>query len=211
MDENERYVEQLEQALLKEKGISTQMSTAAMNASSFQSIEEKDLMRYQLEIDELLEKIEHLLRGDIAKRDAKGNIIWVSPENEKDWIFNHYGVQRIMSIACMYINKNTMLSNYDELTINKKILDLGNELNDLIFTSYEEMGIESEKETKLYPIIVLSITDMAHSTYLRALNGMENKGLRERIMVTQNLNPNQPIPTYPSHRKRRTLNPLTWI
>ena len=42
-----------------------------------------------------------------------------------------------MNIVSFYINKNTLLSNFDEETIFWKVKDFGTELADLIFNRYE--------------------------------------------------------------------------
>ena len=55
-----------------------------------------------------------------------------------------------MNIMSFYLNRNTILSNYDETTINWKVYDFGYELVDLIFTRYEDMMFTTnfEKEFK---------------------------------------------------------------
>ena len=91
-----------------------------------------------------------------------------------------------MNIMAFYLNRNTILSNYDEETINWKILDFGNELADLIFNRYEEMGMDTKQKIKMYPMIIKELVDTIHSTYLRAYHGGERESLRTARMVTQN-------------------------
>jgi hypothetical protein len=98
----------------------------------------QNLIQWQLELDSILERVEHMLRGDKPKF-INGSLIFISPENDEDRIFTDFGVSEIMRVLSMYLNRNTILSNYDEETINWKILDFGNEISDLIYLKYEMM------------------------------------------------------------------------
>lgn len=98
----------------------------------------QNLIQWQLELDSILERVEHMLRGD-KPRFVNGSLIFVSPENNEDRIFTDFGVSEIMRVLSMYLNRNTILSNYDEETINWKVLDFGNEIADLIYLKYEMM------------------------------------------------------------------------
>lgn len=98
----------------------------------------QNLIQWQLELDSILERVEHMLRGD-KPRFVNGSLIFVSPENDEDRIFTDFGVSEIMRVLSMYLNRNTILSNYDEETINWKVLDFGNEIADLIYLKYEMM------------------------------------------------------------------------
>lgn len=98
----------------------------------------QNLIQWQLELDSILERVEHMLRGDRPKF-VNGSLIFVAPENDEDRIFTDFGVSEIMRVLSMYLNRNTILSNYDEETINWKVLDFGNEIADLIYLKYEMM------------------------------------------------------------------------
>lgn len=98
----------------------------------------QNLIQWQLELDSILERVEHMLRGDKPKF-INGSLVFVAPENDEDRIFTDFGVSEIMRVLSMYLNRNTILSNYDEETINWKVLDFGNEIADLIYLKYEMM------------------------------------------------------------------------
>lgn len=98
----------------------------------------QNLIQWQLELDSILERVEHMLRGDKPKF-INGSLIFIAPENDEDRIFTDFGVSEIMRVLSMYLNRNTILSNYDEETINWKILDFGNDISDLIYLKYEMM------------------------------------------------------------------------
>lgn len=98
----------------------------------------QNLIQWQLELDSILERVEHMLRGD-KPRFVNGSLIFVSPDSNEDRIFTDFGVSETMRILSMYLNRNTILSNYDEETINWKVLDFGVEISDFIYTRYETM------------------------------------------------------------------------
>jgi len=180
--------------------------------SMFGQQQDENLIKWQLDLREELDRIYHLLRGHQIKEDEKGNIVYVEPEDESLRPFNEYGVQLIMNIMSFYLNRNTILSNYDEETINHKIFDIGQELVDLIFNKYEEVGMDTQEKMKLYPMIIRELVDSVHSAYLRALHGGERNSLRTARTVTQNESPMR-MPNYPvvNQPKKSLLNPFSWF
>lgn len=171
-----------------------------------------NLIQWQLELDTILERIEHMLRGDKPTWES-GSIIWKKPESDNEKILNDFGVAEIMRVLSNYVNRNTILSNYKEEVINEKMFDLGNELADLFFLKYEAMGLNSLEKRKLYPIIVRELVDVVHSSYLRALHGGERESLREARQVTQTDNGmgQTIINTQPQMRTRGVLNPMRYV
>jgi len=99
---------------------------------------QSNLVQWQLELDSILERIEHMLRGDKPKF-LNGSLIFVPPETNRERIMTDFGVAEVMRILSMYLNRNTILSNYDEETINWKVLDFGINVSDLIYLKYEQM------------------------------------------------------------------------
>jgi len=196
---------------------------------------DENLIKWQLDLSELLERAEHILRGDTLKF-VEGHQIWVRPKDEDDQILNDSGIQEVMRIMAMYINRNTILSNYGEDTINEKVYDFGKELSNLFFMKYEVFGWYPDiKETdtseqkmqkmksalekrKNYYMLVREMVDIVHSAYLRALHGGERQSLREARQVTQtepllghagvggmNFNIN------PQRQERSIINPMRLI
>ena len=185
-----------------------------MNSSNsmFKSPTNENLIQWQLELDSILERIEHMLRGDVIKFE-QGHMVWMKTTNPQYIIFNDHGVTEIMRILSMYLNRNTILSNYDEATINDKMLDLGKEIADLIFLKYDAMGLDTLEKRKLYPILTREIVDVVHSAYLRALHGGERQSLREARQVAQSeqIQPNAMYPGFAPRKERSILNPLRWL
>jgi len=173
------------------------------------------LTKLQLEVDSILERAEHLFRGDKLEVREEGGVRWVKAKTEDEKLLNEFGVSQLMEVMVMYVNRNTLLSNYDEETINAKMYDFGMEVADLIFLKYEKMGMDTLEKRKKYPMIVREMLDMVHSTYLRALHGGERKALISTISVTQSqtvpLQPMGGVPMMPQVEKKNPLNPRNWF
>ena len=154
-------------------------------SSMFSNENQQNLVEFQLDLDSIIEKIDHMLRGDELVFDDNGSLIWRKQTNVKLMLFNESGIQEILRILQIYLNRGTILSNYDEAVINTKMYDLGTELIDLIYTKYESMGLDTDEKRKHYSIICREIIDIVHSAYLRAYAGGERESLRTARTVTQ--------------------------
>lgn len=149
--EEEAYFEELEQQLREQNRTNKRLYDA--QSSMFETKEDASILKYQLDLSEEMDKYYHLLRGDIIKEDEKGNKIYIQQDDDDLKPFNEFGVQLIMNVLSFYLSKNTILSNYDDDMINRKVLNLGIEVSDLIHNRYEEMMMTTsfEKEfVKLY-------------------------------------------------------------
>jgi len=104
-------------------------------------VQEKDrgMIAEQLDMGEELERIDYLLRGFTIERNEIGDTVWTKPKTNDMVILSEYGVHLIRNTIAWYLNKNTLLSNYDEETINHKMEDFANDLNDTIFMEYEKI------------------------------------------------------------------------
>jgi hypothetical protein len=152
--------------------------------SSFSSKANEDIIKWQLELNDILERAEHILRGDIPKfRD--GHIVWEQNPHPENNPLNDVGVQEVMKILAMYINRNTILSDYANEEINFKVYDFGRAINNLIFMRDFEFGMDNEEKRKNYEMLVTELKDIVHSSYKRALDGAEKRSLREMINVSQ--------------------------
>jgi len=101
---------------------------------------EKSMIAEQLDLGDELDRIDYLLRGYTIERDDNtGESKWVRPDNNEMIILSDYGVHLIRNTIAWYLNKNTLLSNYDEDTINHKMEDFADSLNDTIFMEYEKV------------------------------------------------------------------------
>ena len=200
----------------------TQLNTA-LSSSTYQGQEDPNLIQYQIDTGEMLGKIEHFLRGEYITADSEGNEYWTKPKikvkakNGKyvemldtDLIlFNDYGVNAMMSIIGNYIDKNTMLSFYDEMRINEILADLGDELANFIYCNYEKMGMDTEFKKTRFQLLVLTILHSIESTYRRALRGKTMEDLNSSRIFTQ-IDSIGNRPQLQVKKKFNLLKPNTW-
>lgn len=98
---------------------------------------EKNLAEAQLDCEETLNKINHLLRQDILKLGDEQILEWFAIDDEKKRVLTDEGVERIMQVMVSYINKESLLSNFDDKTIMRRMLEFSLALNSLLFLKYE--------------------------------------------------------------------------
>lgn len=138
MNEEEQYIKQIEEELEQAKDTNKKLYSLNQN-SIFASEQNENLIRYQLDLKEDLDRIYHLLRGDSLELDDEGNTIWKKADDYKLITFNKLGVDKLMSYLSIYLIKNTLLSYFsDEEQINKRVEDFGYEFSDLIYNNYEQ-------------------------------------------------------------------------
>lgn len=115
---------------------------------------ERNIISEQIDLTEIKDEVENLLRGRIIKENPKGSGItkWTDPDDPEMKVLSEHGVHLIMNTISFYLNKNTLLSNYDEDTIFVKMEDFSEALADTIFMEYEkvfEYPTELELQEKL--------------------------------------------------------------
>lgn len=123
---------ELDQERIRRMGIENDF-----NNQNSVNLKDLNVIEFQLDLKEELDKIYHLLKGDIIERTEDGGEIWVESKDDRMKILSDYGVKQLMNSIYFYINKNTLLSNYDETTIYWKVRDFGIEIADLMFNRYE--------------------------------------------------------------------------
>ncbi|KKL63309.1 hypothetical protein LCGC14_2176390 [marine sediment metagenome] len=202
----------LENELVAKDSKINELSNFAGN-TVFSQAQDNNLIVWQLELDNILERIEHLLRGDIVKEDEEGNIIYTQPNDKGLIILNDYGVGLIMNIISFYLNRNTILSDYMPDRIYEILFDLGNELSDVIYINYEKMGMDSIQKKSRSEILVINILHTIESAYNRALKGGERDSLRSARVVTQTQpigGVNQMMQMQRPKARGGILNPMNW-
>lgn len=98
---------------------------------------EKTLAEEQLDCDATLLKIYHQLRQDVLKPDKEGILSWEDIKDKKRRVLTDEGVDKIMQVLQSYINKETLLSNFDEKTIARRMLEFSLALSGILFLKYE--------------------------------------------------------------------------
>ncbi len=184
MEEENNILEELQVEQNKLKGQNVQLSQA-LASSSFQGGVGNNLIEYQLESGELLSRLEHFLRGEYISVDEDGNESWTKQKNAKLILLNEYGISCIMTIIGSYIDKNTLLSTYDELRINEILADLGDELADWIYCNYEIIGMNTDFKKTRFKLLVLNILHTIETAYRRAIGGETREALNSAKIFTQ--------------------------
>lgn len=176
-----------------------------------------NMIKWQLELNEILERIEHVLRGDQVKYEG-GQTIWVKiPEDHPDRLLNNLGVQEVLRILSMYLNRNTILGNYTDEEVNDKVFDFGDRLNTLFYTKYEKIGLNTIEKRKNFEMLWGMLVDVVHSAYSRAIGGQERSSLREARQLQQMEQVNAPNTINVNNaggagvRSRGLLNPMRYI
>lgn len=98
---------------------------------------EKNIIEAQLDCENTLTKIDHLLRQDVLRVNDREVLEWKELDDPKKKVLTNEGVDKIMQIMQSYINKETLLSNFDEDTIKRRMLDFTLSFSGLMFMKYE--------------------------------------------------------------------------
>jgi len=186
--ETSNYIQDLENKNAQKDNKINEL-TGTVGNTIFSQAQDTNLIVWQLELDNILERIEHLLKGDVIVDDGNGNLVYTIPEDESLIILNNYGVQLIMNVISFYLNRNTILSNYGWERIREILHDLGHEIADVIYINYEKMGLISTEKKSRAELLVLNILHTIESAYNRSLGGGERESLRSARIVHQNINP----------------------
>jgi len=209
LDEIEKFREAYEDARVENEDLRQHLATTIFNSE-----ENENLVKWQLDIKEELVRIEHLLKKHVPKRDKQGNEYFEEP-SEENKLFNDWGVNEILHILAWYLCKNIILSNFKEDDIKIRCEQFGGELTDFIFNNYEQMGLNDKDKIKHFPMVVMNIVNTVEAAYNRALNGGERESLRTARHVSQT----QPIGGYGNQsmqqmqpqNKFRLTKPTTWF
>ncbi len=208
-------IKEIEKEELDQSVGTQQYDSSPQRSSSFSSRPFDDIARYQLELNDLLEQTEHILKGDVLILE-NGKKAWKDNPHPENNPLNDEGIRKIMLELQNYINRHIVLGDYDENDINVIMRNYGKKLNNLIFMKYEEMGMDTEEKRQEYRSIVENIVNLVYGSYARAKDGGERRSLREMISVSQShtsqgfgngmgLNPQQ------QPKVRGILNPMRYI
>ena len=228
--EGEDFLQKLQAESSELRDRNQQLNTA-LSSASYRGQEDANLIVFQVDTGEMLGKIEHFLRGEYIAIDEEGNEYWAKPKrkvldkdknivldkdgnekeevNDKLILFNDYGVNAIMSIIGNYIDKNTILSFYDEMRINEILADLADEMANFVYCNYEKMGMDTEFKKTRFQLTVITIVHSIESTYRRSLRGKTMEDLNSSRIFTQldNMGSKTQMPT---KKKFNLFKPGTW-
>lgn len=207
--EMSKLVKGMSDELTREQEKTVQVAKA--QSTLFNQSQDGSMTKEQLDVSEILESADHMLRGHTLKMQGQ-NLVWVEPQDDNMRILNDYGVQVIMEIVTMYVHKSTLMGNYTENQINFKMKELGTRIKNAIYCKYEYMGMDTPNKRKMYPLIVKQIVDIIHGAYTRSLNGEERDSLRRQMYITESKTVGGPQGMMqPQNQKRFSVfKPWTW-
>jgi hypothetical protein len=132
--ESEQYEQIVEQTALA--GQVGQQAQAAAAAQYYVEEKERTIIEAQLECEQILEKVKHMVRQDKKVYKEDGSVDWLDcPENER--MLTDWGCNRIMQTMEAYVNKENLLSNYDTDIVNRRMLSICQGMRGNFFMKYE--------------------------------------------------------------------------
>ncbi len=209
---NQDYFNQVE-AENQQLKVEKMQAQGALASTSFGGGEDNEsLTQYRLTTDDVLDRIEHFLKGDIAYTSPEGEFSYKTQTNQELVLLNEFGISAIMGILSNYIHRGTSLSFYDEERIYEICGDLGDKLAQYIYCNYEKMGMDTLFKRSRYHLIVINILHLVESTYRKALQGREAEEIGKHTIVTQSQNVGMmPSKQTPMPKARfNLLRPKTW-
>ena len=124
-------------------GLNAQANQATVLANQAKQLQykmeesEQNLAEAQLDCQETLSKIYHLLKQDVLTPNEEGILEWKEIEDTKKRVLTEEGVEKMMQVMQSYINKETLLSNFDEKMIARRMLEFSLALSAVIFMKYD--------------------------------------------------------------------------
>ncbi len=210
-EEYKKYSEALESELgevkAKNHELSTNLSTATGPGVS------QNLVEYQLETQEALEKIEHFLKGDMIFYNQETQEVSYKTNTNKDIILlNEYGVNFIMSILNGYFHKGVFLGNLEDQRIYGIMADIATEIRKFVFCNYEKMGMTTKAKVARFPSLLVQVFHMLEIALMRSEGGSEREIINTSNIVMQNqsMNPAGQYARPSEKRKFSVFSPSTW-
>ena len=205
--EQENYINALEKHSKEQESKINELTNANHLSQGIQKNE--NIIQYQIENQELMDKLEHFYRGEYIGTLPNGEAGWIIPEDKTQIPLNAFGVSAMMEIVSKYIDKNTTLSYYSEMRIYEILADLGDELVLYVLSNYEKMGMSDKFRKTKFRLLIVTSLHMIESTYRKAIAGETIKRINESRIVTQSDTLGSPM-IAPQKKRFNPLNPRNW-
>lgn len=172
-----------------------------------------DVAKLQMLVDDILERTEHQLKQDIVVYNYQTQKKEWQPYPEKEKrTLNDDGVHMIMKHISLYVNRDTLMADLTDEQIKYLALDFGKKLNNLFYTKYDEIGMDTPEKRKEYPALVWNLTMKVFITLTRPKDARERDTYRKMTSV----NLSQPMMSVPQMqpqqpKARGMLNPMRYI
>jgi hypothetical protein len=193
---------------------SQQESAGSLHGNRSLQQYQNSIVEWQLDLSREFELIHHQLRGHVIKRDDKGNEYWAEPDDPEQKLLNEKGAQEVEKVIRNYLNKNTLLSNFTNELIMKRVGEFAHRLRRFIYLSYEEFGLDNYYRQKHFEMLVMNVVDMIEAAYYRAMNGLERESLTTiRSIIQQETVDNSQMSKFQPIQQQggSKLNPFNWF
>jgi len=163
--------------------------------------QDKGMISEQLDVSEILNNMYYLLKGYVLTREEKTGIMkWTPPTNNDMIILSDYGVNYVLGAVQWYVNKNTLLSNYETEDILVKMEDFATTITDNIFMDYENMfcyptlkdcqdeiekRVKKKVDTRMFALKLFGKTEKESDVRDNILKEMEERIEHEMTVISQ--------------------------
>lgn len=208
-EEHNRYIEALEHENKALQGKNTEQAIQISNSTGLNK--DSNVIQYQIENTELLEKLEHFYKGEYVGTLNNGEAGWIKPKDETQIPLNEFGVSAMMEIVSKYIDKGTTLSYYSEIRIYEILGDLGDELVLYILSNYLKMGMSDKFRKTKFRLLIVTTLHMIESAYRKAIGGKTIEEINQSRIISQSdfVGQRSSLPLQ-QKKKFSMFNPGTW-
>lgn len=141
-----------------------------------------DFNRWLEQSDDILNLLEHDLRGDILIEDKTG-IYW---ESKGKPLLNEIGIRFVVGYLRHFANKNTYMSDLGEDRVGEICLATTLSLTDALFFRWVEFGINPDN----FSVIVEHVNNIIEFAARRAMHGGERKFLKQTENIVRHYTSN---------------------
>lgn len=174
---------------------------ASMSYGQQQIVEQaghQGTIKEQLDLEDEMLIIDHLLKGHVMTDMGT----WKAPEDEDLEILSAYGINFVRQKIAWYLNKNTLLSYYDEEQIKTKMKNFSHALSMSVYLKYQKVfkypsferckrefneQIEDKKQRKAYAYELLGKKVSEEEVQEEVVKEMENRIEKEFNTITRRL------------------------
>jgi hypothetical protein len=137
---------------------------------------DSEFYRFRIDGSDILEELQHQLRGEIWQADPDGNGgQWVRRYNQE---MTEEGINEVLALVyTMGINKNITLGCLEKQEVYERCQDIWQELANYFILAGNRIGLDRDKRSLLLKKIVY----MIHSGLTRSINGREATQLSSMV------------------------------
>lgn len=135
------------------------------------------LTRWQLDSDDIIESLEHDLRGETLKMNPDTGLeLWEKDKNHQPFL-NEVGIKAVVNILKPIVNRNTFLTNYSEERVNDLLFYISNKITRTLYINYKDFEIKP----RFFPIL----NEMIQTFLESALRRPQDQGERKFLSSTE--------------------------